>query len=80
MIAAMVGAIVLIVLVLVIVWLVSPAFRAWSENPKHRMLERDAMFEAPPIGSRSPPANIVKADGMDEMKRKTQENSDENRF
>lgn len=77
MIAAMVGAIVLIVLVLVIVWLVSPAFRAWSENPKHRMLERDAMFEALPIGGRSPPANIVKAD---EMKRKTQENSDENRF
>jgi len=64
MIAAMVGAIVLIVLALVIVWLVSPAFRAWSESPKHSMLKRDAMFEAPPIGSRSPPANIVKADEM----------------
>lgn len=45
MIAAIVGAIILIVLVLVIVWFFSPAFRAWTEKPKYTMLERNAMFE-----------------------------------
>jgi len=45
MITAMVSAIILVVLVLVIVWLFSPAFRAWTEKPKYTMLERDEMFE-----------------------------------
>lgn len=45
MIAAIVGAIILIVLPLVIVWFFSPAFRAWTEKPKYTMLERDEMFE-----------------------------------
>ena len=45
MINAIVSAIILIVLVLVIVWLFSPAFRAWSEKPKYIMLERNEMFE-----------------------------------
>lgn len=45
MIAAIVGAITLIVLALVIVWFFSPAFRAWTEKPKYAMLERNEMFE-----------------------------------
>lgn len=45
MIAAIVGAIILIVLVLGIGWLVSPVFRAWAEKPKYTLLERDEMFE-----------------------------------
>lgn len=45
MITAMVSAIILIVLVLVIVWFFSPAFRAWTEKPKYTMLERNEMFE-----------------------------------
>ena len=45
MIAAIVGAIILIVLALVIVWFFSPAFRAWTEKPKYTMLERNEMFE-----------------------------------
>ena len=45
MIAAIVGAIILIVLLLIIVWFVSPAFRAWTEKPKYILLERDELFE-----------------------------------
>ncbi len=45
MITAIVSAIILIVLVLVIVWFFSPAFRAWTEKPKYTMLERNAMFD-----------------------------------
>lgn len=45
MITAIVSAIILIVLVLVIVWICSPAFRAWTEKPKSTMLERNEMFE-----------------------------------
>ena len=41
----MVGTILLIVLALIVVWLVSPAFRTWSEQPKYGMLERNALFE-----------------------------------
>ena len=45
MIITIVSAIILIVLVLVIVWIFSPAFRAWTEKPKYTMLERNEMFE-----------------------------------
>lgn len=45
MIAAIVGAIIFIVGLLVIVWFVSPAFRAWTEKPKYILLERNELFE-----------------------------------
>ena len=45
MIAVMVGALVLLMLGLAVVWLVSPAFRAWAEGPKFQMLEREALYE-----------------------------------
>lgn len=45
MIAAIVSAILLMVMLLVIVWLISPAFRAWTEKPKYTLLERNEMFE-----------------------------------
>ena len=45
MIAAMVSAILLIVLALVAAWLTFPAFRTWSEQPKYRMLERNALYD-----------------------------------
>lgn len=45
MIAAMVSAIVLIVLALIAAWLSFPAFRIWSEQPKYRMLERNALYD-----------------------------------
>lgn len=45
MIAAMVSAIVLIVLALIVAWLAFPAFRIWSEQPKYRMLERNALYD-----------------------------------
>ena len=46
MIAAMVSAILLIVLALITAWLAFPAFRTWSERPKYRMLERNALYDA----------------------------------
>lgn len=49
----MVGAILLIVLALIVVWLVSPAFRTWSEQPKYGMLERNARFESIKPGNSS---------------------------
>lgn len=45
MIATMVSAIMLIVLALVAAWLAFPAFRTWSEQPKYRMLERNALYD-----------------------------------
>ena len=45
MITVIVSAIIVMVLVLVIVWLFSPAFRACTEKPKYTMLERNEMFE-----------------------------------
>ena len=45
MIAAMVSAILLIVLALLAAWLAFPAFRTWSEQPKYRMLERNALYD-----------------------------------
>ena len=45
MIAALGDAIILIVLLLVVVWLVSSAFRAWTEQPQYTLLERDELFE-----------------------------------
>ena len=45
MIAAMVGAFLLLMLGLAVLWFVSPAFRAWAERPKFQMLEREAMYE-----------------------------------
>lgn len=45
MIAVLVGAILLIVLLLVVTWLVSSAFRAWTEQPKYTLLEHDELFE-----------------------------------
>ena len=68
MIAAMVGAILVIVLALIAVWLISPAFRTWSEQPKYRMLQRNALFERTGIGNRLPTANIEQLDGLNEMK------------
>ena len=45
MIATMVGAFLLLMLGLAVLWFVSPAFRAWAERPKFQMLEREAMYE-----------------------------------
>ena len=45
MIVAMVGALTLLVLGLGLLWLLSPAFRTWSERPKFQMLGRDALYE-----------------------------------
>lgn len=45
MMTAIVVAIVVVVALLTGGWLVSPAFRAWTEKPKYAMLERDEMFE-----------------------------------
>ncbi len=77
MIAAMVGAILIIVLALIAVWLLSPAFRTWSEQPKHSMLQRNALFECTGIGNRLPIANIEQLNGLNEMKNKGEQ--DENR-
>ena len=77
MIAAMVGAILVIVLALIAVWLVSPAFRTWSEQPKYSMLQRNALFERTGIGNRLPTVNIEKLDGFHEMKNEGEH--DENR-
>ena len=73
----MVSAILLIVLALIAVWLVSPAFRTWSEQPKYGMLERNALFERTDIGNRLPTANIEQLDGLNEMKNEGEH--DENR-
>ena len=77
MIAAMVGATLVIVLALIAVWLISPAFRTWIEQPKYSMLQRDALFERTGIGNRLPTANIEQRDGLNEMK--NQGEHDENR-
>ena len=45
MIATMVGAFLLLMLGLAVIWFVSPAFRAWAERPKFQMLEREALYE-----------------------------------
>lgn len=45
MIAALVGAIILMVAALISVWIFSPAFRVWTEKPKYAMLERNKAFE-----------------------------------
>ncbi|HAN55660.1 MAG TPA: hypothetical protein DCQ77_05495 [Betaproteobacteria bacterium] len=45
MISFIVLAMMLIVLLLIGVWLVSPGFRDWTERPKYRLLERDKAFE-----------------------------------
>lgn len=45
MIAAMVGALLLLMLGLAVLWFVSPAFRTWAERPKFQMLEREALYE-----------------------------------
>jgi hypothetical protein len=45
MIAATVVTMILLIVVLVCVWIFSPAFRAWTEKPKYTMLERNEMFE-----------------------------------
>lgn len=45
MIAATVVTMILLIVVLVCVWIFSPAFRAWTEKPKYTMLERNKMFE-----------------------------------
>jgi hypothetical protein len=36
---------ILSIVVLIFVWIFSPAFRAWTEKPKYTMLERNEMFE-----------------------------------
>lgn len=63
MIAAMVAAILIIVLALIAVWLASPAFRTWSEQPKYGMLERNAQFERSVGKKPLAPINIEKPDG-----------------
>lgn len=45
MMAAMVSAIFLLMLLLMALWLLSPAFRTWAERAKYSMLERNEMFE-----------------------------------
>ena len=45
MIVAMVAALVMLVLGLGLLWLLSPAFRTWSERPKFQMLEQEALYE-----------------------------------
>ena len=45
MIAAIVSAILLIVFALLAAWLAFPAFRTWSEQPKYRLLERNALYD-----------------------------------
>lgn len=45
MMTVIVSAIILIVLALIGVWFFSPTFRAWTEQPKYTMLERNALFE-----------------------------------
>jgi hypothetical protein len=45
MITATVVTMILSIVVLIFVWIFSPAFRAWTEKPKYTMLERNEMFE-----------------------------------
>ncbi len=45
MIAVIISAIILMVLALVTLWLFSPKFRYWAEQPKYTMLKRNEMFE-----------------------------------
>ena len=59
MIAAMVGALLFLIAGLLLVWLLSPAFRSWTERPKFQMLERDALCERASVQAReSPPAEV----------------------
>ena len=59
MIAAMVGGLLLLIAGLILVWLLSPGFRHWTERPKFQMLERDALYERPsPQAHGSPPAEM----------------------
>ena len=60
MIAAMVGALLLLIAGLILVWLLSPAFRQWTERPKFQMLERDALYERASAQARGlPPAEVA---------------------
>jgi len=44
---------------LILVWLLSQAFRQWIERPKFQMLERDALYEQASSPARgSPPAEV----------------------
>ena len=53
----MVGALLLLIAGLILLWLLSPAFRRWTERPKFQMLERDALYERASAQAReSPPA------------------------
>ena len=55
----MVGALLLLIAGLILVWLLSPAFRQWTERPKFQMLERDALYERASSPARgSPPAEV----------------------
>lgn len=45
MIAAMVGAILFMMLLLIGLWFWSPAFRIWAERAKYAILKQDDMFE-----------------------------------
>lgn len=59
MIAAMVGALLLLIAGLILVWLLSAAFRQWTERPKFQMLERDALYERASVQAHgSPPAEV----------------------
>jgi hypothetical protein len=55
----MVGALLLLVLGLGLVWLLSPAFRTWTERPKFQMLEREALYEREAARQRGAPATEV---------------------
>ncbi|BBP01330.1 hypothetical protein [Sulfuriferula nivalis] len=45
MIAVIISAIIFMVMALVTIWLFSPKFRSWAEQPKYTMLKRNDMFE-----------------------------------
>ena len=65
MIAAMVGALLLLIAGLILVWLLSPAFRHWTERPKFQMLERDALYERASTQARGSPPDEVPDDSSD---------------
>ena len=79
MIAVMVGGLVLLLLGLVLVWLMSPAFRDWSERPKFQMLEREAMYErvqtADPSIAKTPAAGRAPSPSPEPTSTDTEEGS-----
>ncbi|MFZ2392901.1 MAG: hypothetical protein WBI05_08980 [Rhodoferax sp.] len=56
MIVALVAGLMMLVLGLGLLWLLSPAFRTWSERPKFQMLQREALYELEAARLRGAPA------------------------